>query len=69
VRQKPARERILDVLRPESGGGRKFNVLAGLVGGADVLKPALDALRAEGLVRIRHRRGGPHYHLTRKGMA
>jgi hypothetical protein len=60
------RLRILAVLKPECGGARKFNVLAGLVGGADVLKPVLDALRADKLVSIRHRNGGPHYALTRR---
>lgn len=60
------RARVLEVLRPECGGARKFNVLAGLVGGAAVLKPVLDALRAERLVKINHRSGGPHYALTKR---
>jgi hypothetical protein len=62
------RARILDVLKPESGGPRKRRVLEALVG-KDHFAQAIEALRAEGLVRMYWRHGGPHYKLTRKAIA
>lgn len=66
--KRAAKARILAVLHPESGGARKHGVLEALVGKV-AFKQAMDALRAEGLVRQFYRRGGPHYRLTRKAVA
>jgi hypothetical protein len=62
------RQRILDVLHPESGGARKYNVLAGLIG-ADIIDGVLRELRRARLIRVLYRNGGPHYSLTKKGLA
>lgn len=66
--RRSTRQRILDVLHPDSGGERKRLILDALVG-KDAADKALKQLRAEGLVSMRFRYGGPHYRLTRRAMS
>lgn len=60
-----ARATVLSVLQPENGGERKFNVLAGIVGGEKVLRPVLADLQAHGKIAFRACHGGGRWGLVK----